>query len=242
MVFERLESRLDDAHVSTYLDIIEDVREPTRTVFNYLLDIITSIESVDLQNEYTIFGGYAVLTHLMDHYGDKIIKMWRGSSDIDIAASISVLNLLHAFYHVNSDKSSPNIQDKRTVKLQLPKEDLCKIDFTLDNEQKRYDREVKAMLGIPINVGTPYSLIKSKLRIAQAENNHRVDIMNLLRIIEDRQDNTDSIVRYLEPTERKMLKDVINRMGRRLPNERMVMEPSDRYLSQIKSRLEKAYM
>ena len=239
MTFKRLEDRLPEEGYEDYIDIVDDLRDPTKTVFRYLLDMVTSIESVDLKREYTVFGGYAVLTHLIAQYGDKIVKLWRGSSDIDVAGSVNVLNLLKSFYNVESDFISPNIVDKRTVKLRIPDEDLCKIDFTLDEDQGSYQREEKYILGIPINVAGPYALIKHKLIPAQDETNHCIDIIKLLGILEYRKDSIENLTNNLDPNERKILREVIIETRGKASNKRMTAEPSDSYLSQLKSELRK---
>jgi len=141
MAFDNLEKRLPESQYDIYLDITRRLKEPFNSTLRYMLDMASVFEEVKLKDQYALFGGYAVLTHIVDQFGDKIIPTWRGSQDIDLIGTNKIITTLKSFYNVESDNASPNIKGKRTLKIDENNRE-CKVDFTLAKpEEFRYDVE-----------------------------------------------------------------------------------------------------
>ena len=109
MTFTNLENALKDNQIESYLDLFGHLQEPTKTVLGYTLDVASFLDLVGLRKEYSVFGGYAVLSHLMSTYGPGVAKLWRGSTDIDMAGTQKVLNALKSGYRFHSNSQSPNV-------------------------------------------------------------------------------------------------------------------------------------
>ena len=236
MTFENLEERLPEDKVELYFELSDKLKEPTKTTFCYLLDIASVAEKTNLTEEYMVFGGYAVLAHLSSQYGEKVTPTWRGSNDIDVTGSVDVLNTLRSFYNITDDNPSPNIKNKRTLKLYTNNENECKIDFTLDD--KGFDKEVIYILGIPVNIATPISLIKHKSILSQDEEIHKIDIKRLLGVLEYRDEKIDNISSALNRDEMKALYD-ITRNYKPSENKRVGLLPSKKYISSLNNYLKK---
>src|SRR3990172_9945857 len=116
MTFRHLEDNLRDENIMHYLEFFDELQEPTKTVLGYALDIASYLSSQSLSNKYVLFGGYAVLSNLMTTFGDSVAKVWRGSTDIDMAGNRNVLNSLRSGYHIFNNLQNSNVPDKRTLK------------------------------------------------------------------------------------------------------------------------------
>ena len=208
MAFRHLEDSVQESQENTdaYLSLFGDLKEPTRTVLAYTLDLATYLKSVGLQEDYMVFGGYAVLSHLMKTHGEGFAKLWRGSSDIDMAGTLNVLHAVKRGYSASSDFPSPNVTDKRTIKLTEDKEKECKIDFYLGDRQaldERFDKpEVNVHLGIPLNVVSPLRLIKGKLQTPAEQPEHAIDVMSMLGVLQGRGHTPQEIIQYFDVADR----------------------------------------
>jgi len=190
MAFKHLEEAVVDLpnqELAQYMQIFEGLREPTKTVLGYTLDIAAYLKKVKLNDDYAVFGGYAVLSHLMNILGPQVALLWRGSKDIDMAGTMRVLGALKAVYSVTNDSVSPNVADKRTVKLVEDHEKACKIDFYYGNCQDRFaEPEINYHFGIPLRVITPLKIIRGKLNTPREELVHSTDILRMLAVLERR--------------------------------------------------------
>ncbi|MEK6861763.1 MAG: hypothetical protein AABY07_07370 [Nanoarchaeota archaeon] len=235
MTFRHLEEIIvKEGREADYLSIADGLKEPTRSTYSYLLDIASVLRQNSLQDQYQVFGGYAVLAHLIKQYGDRIVLAWRGSQDIDMIGNMQVLTALKGFYQVKSDLPSPNIPSKRTVKLSTDNEEECKIDYTTG--QKRGRTEVVPILGIEVPVLEPSELIKSKL-YAKDELVHKVDIVKMLGILEVRKYDPEEFAQSLTPEQRLDIYDVVLTGHDMTRNARMTMGPSKEYMSKLKDYL-----
>lgn len=236
MVFKNLEEKLSVENFGIYSDIVQRIKEPFKSTLRYMLDIASVIEEIQLKDEYTMVGGYAVLTHIVDQFGDKIIPTWRGSQDIDMAGSYKVINALKSFYNIESDLPSPNIKDKRTLKIKED-ENECKIDFILGDLP--YKREEKRILGIPILVASPFDLIKSKASLAKEQLTHKVDVLKLLGVLEYRGFSINELVSGLDEQQREDLYNILENGKGITENKRMNFGPGNEYAQLLKKYLHK---
>ena len=238
MVFQNLEGRLTEEHIETYVDIMEDIENPTKTTLGAALDIAVVLKNTGLEHQYALFGGYAVLAHLVDKYGDGIILSWRGSEDIDMIGSVHVLNAIRSNYNVTNDRQSPNVSDKRTLKIQPEYAPEVKIDYTQGSLDYTEEKEI---FGIPITVLEPFTLVRGKLRPAIDEEVHRSDIIGLLGVMDHRakRDNKydpEEIAKQLNPEEVNLLCDAI-RGYEPWNEERITIGPSKEYTDMLKKAL-----
>ena len=235
MTFKNLEDRIvERGQIDEYLDLFSKLREPTKTVLRYTLELAKLMEDSRLQNHYAVFGGYATLAYLMGTLGEKIALTWRGSEDIDVIGTQPVINALKGYYDVASDFPSQNIAHKRTLKLRtrsVPPEDEVKIDFTLTPPP--YKTATKNIFGIPLQVMTPLPLIRSKLNCAY-ESKQRIDIMNLLYIMEQEGTDPREIVNAMCPSEFPIFKSVLIESTELVTNRRMTLAPSSDYTEDLK--------
>jgi len=163
MTFDRLEDNIPRENIGKYLDVSGRLHSPTKEVLLYTLDLAAYFNTLGLTNDYALFGGYAVLSHLMKEQGEDVSVVWRGSGDIDIAGSISILNAVKSGYDIHSCLYSHNLQDKFTIKLvtKNSEDDECRIDFYNGDIGKRFgDIEINNHFGIPLRVVNPLSIIK----------------------------------------------------------------------------------
>ncbi len=212
MNFKNLEDRLQrggNGNLNKYLEIFPKIPEPTNTILGYTLDISSYLETVNLADEYVVFGGYAVLSHLMDSLGEDVAKVWRGSTDIDMAGTKKVAAALKAGYHVASDKPSPNLENKRTLKI-VQGGNECKVDFAeFHNNNQYFPYESNKHFGIPLKVANPLSLIKSKLKTPIDEKVHSLDILGMITVLERRGYSPQQVLHSFNPDQKY---DLLNRI------------------------------
>ena len=242
MTFKHLEDKLEVEQYETYLDIVNRLKEPFNSTLKYMLDMAAVLDQVKLKDEYAIFGGYGVLTHIVDQFGDRIIPTWRGSQDIDMIGDEKVKSTLKGFYNIESDMASPNIRNKRTLKI-VEEGRECKVDFTLGNvKEGQYEIEEKIILGIPIMVVSPYDLIKSKVLLSDKELIHKIDVLKLLGVLEHRQKSIKDLVAELNEHQRENLYKILENGKGVTENMRMNLGPSNDYARSLKTYLNKVIM
>lgn len=242
MVFRHLENMLaegDNKNAEEYLEVFRDLKEPTRTLLGYTLDIASFLNGSGLDKEYVIFGGYAVLSHIMESYGEQIAKVWRGSNDIDMGGTQSILRAIKRGYEINSDFPSQNIKDKRTLKLVEDAEKECKIDFYTGDFKKRFSSERNRHFGIDLIVGDPISLIRSKANIPVSEATHSYDILTLLAVLEHRGYNPKDILKEFKGNERALLSEHVKEGIKRFGDDRIGFFPSGKFINTLKTQLHK---
>jgi len=191
MAFKQLEERLDPNFYDNYLEIFGGIKEPFHSTLKYMLDIAATLDEVKLGKEYVLYGGYGVLTHLADQFGERIIPTWRGSHDIDIIGTEKVAGTLKSFYNIQNGSKNHNVGGKRTLHI-VGEDSECKVDLSLKNQKEYLEyREEKNLFGVPISVLNPYKIIRSKLNLYQEEPinkegrlKHDIDILTLLGIIQ----------------------------------------------------------
>ncbi len=145
MKFKNLENNLSVKYIEPYLELFANLKSPTRDVLGLALDMACVLRGT----EYLIFGGYAVLSHLMQEHGEAIARTWRGSIDIDMAGSLGAFLALSESYQIESDRNSPNLKNKRTLK--LAGEEHFKIDFYDGDMEKKFGKsETNKHFGIEI--------------------------------------------------------------------------------------------
>ena len=240
MTFKNLEEAIakgEESKFDEYLEIMGTLKEPTRSTFAYLLDIATTLRQNELQDRYQVFGGYAVLPHLIFKYGDRIVLAWRGSSDIDMAGDIEVLNVMKGLYNVKTDVAAPNIPGKRKVRLSTENEAECSVDYLPD--KRLGGTETLPILGIEVPVLEPRELILSKLRVKEEKTGrivgmHRVDIIKLLDILEFRKVDPKAFARSLTLDQKRDLYDVILTSMDMTRNARMGIGPGSEYVDRLR--------
>lgn len=211
------------------------ISEPTRTVVGYVTDIAAVLRKYQLDGQYGVFGGYAVLAHLVSRFGDSVIPAWRGSNDIDMFGTIEVLNALRATYIVTNDRPSPNLDDKVTLKIVVKSSDEieCKIDYLLPKGSRPYQIEEIPVLGVPIVVATPIDLIKAKMGAAATERKQMLDIESLLGVIEYRQLKPKQVAAEFSRPQAQELYNLIVRTND-FNAVRLTTGPSPGYLNNLK--------
>jgi len=243
MTFQHVEEalvNLPDECTEKYLEVFGDLQEPTRTVLGYALDIASYLNKNLLGDDYILFGGYAVLSHLMDQFGEEVAKVWRGSKDIDMAGTQRALHAIKAGYDVRSDFPSPNLPDKRTLKLVEDAEAECKIDFyTGDMERRFYSPELHKPFGISLRVCDPLSLTEGKLLTPEDEVIHSVDIMRLLAIMEKRGYSPEEISRFFTADQKADLIERIRKGYEATRGERIGILPGGEFMGELERILHK---
>ena len=238
MTFRYLEDSLGDSEIGSYLDFQATMQEPTKTVLSYTLDLAGYLNTHGLSTNYGVFGGYAVLSHLMDSFGEPIAQVWRGSSDIDMGGDIKVLSSIRAGYHVTNDNSSPNIPDKRTLKLDTNGEGECKIDFYLGDVHRKYGpKQINKHFGIPLRVVKPEYIIKGKLMTPLEEHQHCGDILGMLAVLERQGCSLDYLPGILSHEEADALRTRIVIGEREFSRDRLGFFPSEGFSTELKKKL-----
>ncbi|MEK6928366.1 MAG: hypothetical protein AABW65_00210 [Nanoarchaeota archaeon] len=242
MVFKHLEDSIPEGRVETYLQVFSNLHEPTKTVLAYSLDLAAHFNNLGLNREYVLFGGYAVLSHLMKDKGENIASVWRGSNDIDMAGNMKVLNAIRSGYNIKSCLESPNLEDKATIKLAADENEECKIDFYKGNFAEKFgDIETNIHFGIPVNVISPLSLIKGKLITPKGELQHTGDIIGMLYVLEKRGYTSKQITDYLSRTgESKNLHDRLKIGREEFKSDRLGIFPTELFLRELDKRLHKS--
>jgi Trp operon repressor len=238
MSFKHLEDNLSDGHISPYLGFLKGLQEPTRTVLRYTLDIASTLNSNELLEKYSVFGGYAVLSNLMNAFGDSVAKVWRGSEDIDLGGNHDVLKAIKSGYHVFNDLPSPNIPDKRTLKLDIDGEKECKIDFYLGDVSKEYGcSQVNSHFGIPLRVVKPEYVIRGKLKISEPEMKHYGDILAMLSVLEKQGKTPTDILKILNHKEMENLQKRIVIAEQEFGKDRLAFFPNETFSEKLKREL-----
>jgi len=238
MTFNHLEDGLGEKEVLPYLEFCEDLQEPTKTVFRYALDIGSHLESQGLLEDYVIIGGYAVLSNLMDTFGDEIAKTWRGSNDVDMAGDHRVWTSVKSGYNLHGDNESPNIDKKRTLKLDLDGEEECKIDFYLGNSVEKYGiSHVNTHFGVPLRVLKPEYIIKGKLKTPEEQYQHSGDILAMISVLERKEEDPSKILKILNHCESDNLRKRIHQGEKRFRKDRFGFFPRLDYMKALKKGL-----
>jgi len=238
MPFNHLEDTLDNEHILSYLEFCGELQEPTRTVLGYTLDIASHLHSQGISDNYSVFGGYAVLSHLMNTFGDSVAKTWRGSTDIDMGGACNVLNSIRSGYHLSSDLLSPNLKDKRTLKLDISGERECKIDFYCNDPGKKYGlSQINSHFGIPLRVVKPEFIIQGKLKTPVEEFQHYEDILGMLAVLEKKGYSPMEISKFFSHGEINELQNRIIIADHELRNSRFGIFPKTKFFEELKKQL-----
>lgn len=238
MPFNHLEDTLDNEQVFPYLEFCGELQEPTRTVLGYTLDIASHLHSQGLSDKYSVFGGYAVLSHLMDQFGDSVARTWRGSIDIDMGGNCDVLNSIRAGYHLSNSLHSPNVEKKRTLKLDLDGERECKIDFYCDNPEKKYGpSQINTHFSIPLRVVKPEFIVKGKLKTPIGEFQHYGDILGMLAVLERKGYSPKDICNVFNHKEAEELHTRMVVADHEFRKDRFGIFPNRKFLDEVKRQL-----
>jgi hypothetical protein len=237
MTFRHLEDKLQgigDRCAESYLEVFGGLQEPTRTVLGYTLDIASFLDGAGVGGNYVVFGGYGVLSHIMEQFGESAAKVWRGSNDIDMGGDERVLGFIRAGFDVKSELYSPNLSDKRTLKLTEDHEPECKIDFYTGNISERFPNpEVNAHFGIPLRVADPLSLISGKLITPRAEIVHSYDILTLLSVLDRRGHEPGEIISHFLGEERSLLYERLKSAMSLYEEDRVGFFPSSGFVNDL---------
>ncbi len=242
MVLKNLENALPDDQIEKYIGVFNQLEGPTYSVLGRTLDIAALLNKNGLRDDYVLFGGYGVLSHMMDSAGEEIAVSWRGSDDIDMAATNKAVNIMKSNYDVFSDKQSPNLLEKRTVKLHEDNGKDCKIDlYTGPFNEKFWPVEIHNHFGIPVRVAGAVPLIRGKLKAPREEDVHSIDIVRLLSVLE-REDYCPSDIARDFSADQKM--DLLDRMraGYKLIGAGLLSQdllPSQKFKKDLESELHK---
>ncbi len=240
MTFRHLEETLTDEQVVPYLEFCKELQDPTKTVLRYALDIASHLNSLR-QTNYAVFGGYGILSHLMNVFGENVARAWRGSTDIDMGGSHKVLNAIRSGYHMSNDSLSPNILDKRTLKLDLEGEKECKIDFYLGNPKEKYGpSQTNVHFGVPLKVVRPEYLIRGKLKTPIQEFHHYGDILGMLAVLEKQGHSPGEVIKILRHDEAGELQERIVTGERQFSRDRFGFLPGKEFSDELKRQLHKA--
>jgi hypothetical protein len=211
MVFKHIEECvLEQDQTDNYSLVLDQTKWPTKLVLPLALDIASYLKKLGLENDYVLFGGYAVLSHLMSVGGEDVAHSWRGSEDIDMAGTQRVINALKTEYEIIGDKPSPNIKDKRTIRLLVEpgvgNKEECKIDFYNGDYETRFSpTETNTHFGCELKVSNPLCLIRSKLHTPEDEAVHSEDMTRLLSVLEYREYSPESVAKFFNSEEKAKL-------------------------------------
>lgn len=230
---------LTDSQLENILDLMDELPEPTKTVLGYLTDIAAMAKTMGFEDEYFLFGGYAVLTHLVSQYGDTVAKLWRGSDDIDMNGSRGLLNSIRSVYKIENDRLSENLADKRTLKItdREGNEDTCKIDYMM-REFDEKDIEEVVVLGVPVRVLNPLELMKAKLDLYKKEEKQAMDLGSLLGVCEYRKLDPNELAKSLSHEQVAQMHEFISTLDRHT-DPRISTAPSTPYILQLRAALER---
>lgn len=236
MAFPNLEDRLDIAQYESYLSVMNDLKDPFKTAFGYALDMACVLDTNQLRREYALFGGYGVLTHIVDRFGEKIIPIWRGSNDVDMLGTMKTLSALKSFYLFKSDLPSPNLENKRTLIIQGETGDY-KLDFCVTSPEDMAACEDKLIWGVPVSVIRPINLIGNKILLAKDEAKQKEDVLQLLGILEYGGMGIPEFVKDLTREKRTSLYDLL--MNAVPEGSRVNIGASEDYLKSLRGYLKK---
>ncbi|HJZ19192.1 MAG TPA: hypothetical protein VJ208_03740 [Candidatus Nanoarchaeia archaeon] len=234
MTFRHLEDNLRDENIMHYLEFFDELQEPTKTVLGYALDIASYLSSQSLSNKYVLFGGYAVLSNLMTTFGDSVAKVWRGSTDIDMAGNRNVLNSLRSGYHIFNNLQSSNVPDKRTLKLDITGESECKIDFYHGKNTRKGVTRVNKHFGIPLRVIRPEYIVRNKLYTPKEQIQHYGDILAMISVMERGGYSPQDVTKALTLKEHGELQDRIVKAEEEFRKDRFGFFPSKKFADELK--------
>ncbi len=211
MKYQYLERQIElTGNEIEYFTVIEHLKEPTARVLPRSLDIVACLNSANLGDDYIVFGGYGVLSHMMNARGPHVAETWRGSDDLDIAGTEVIVKTLKGNYNIISDRPSPNLRNKRTLILEEQDMRELKIDFYLGHfEERFFPPEINPHFGVDFRVSSPLCLIRGKLSTHPSEIIHSTDIVRLLSVLEDRKYSPGDVARFFNS---KQKGELINRL------------------------------
>lgn len=241
MTFKHLENGIPSGRMENYVELSDKLSEPTKTVLAYTLDVAAYLNNLGLDRDYALFGGYAVLSHLMREQGENVASLWRGSTDIDMAGNMKVMSALRSGYTIKSCLASPNLKDKATIKLTTNDSAECRIDFySGDFSNKFRAKETNVHFGIPVNVIDPFSIIESKLKTPEEELQHAGDIIGMLYVLERRGQTPKEITTHFAGISQcKELYDRLKIGKREFKNDRLGLFPSKEFSGELEKMLHK---
>ncbi|MEK6825973.1 MAG: hypothetical protein AABY00_04255 [Nanoarchaeota archaeon] len=241
MTFKHLESGIPLGRMDNYLELSAKLSEPTKTVLAYTLDVAAYLNSIGLDRDYALFGGYSVLSHLMKEQGENIAALWRGSTDIDMAGNMKVMSAIRSGYDIKSCLPSPNLEDKATIKLTTNGGAECRIDFYSGEFANKFRaKETNVHFGIPVNVIDPLSIIESKLRTPKEELQHAGDIIGMLYVLERRGLTPAEIATHFAGISKTKELYVRLKIGKReFKNDRLSLFPTKSFSGDLERRLHK---
>lgn len=225
------EGLLSEADLDKVLALYDKIDQPVRSLLELAGDISVTLLQRDLQKNHCIFGGYAVLAHLVDRFGDQFIPAWRGSDDVDIIGTEDVLHALEDRFKIKASRLNHNV-NKYSLFVPGDKEETYKIDYVA--RQLPACEEV-TVLGVPLQVMAPLPLIQSKLAPAQTQEKHRVDVIHLVGVLEDRDVSPRNVAKQLHLPQRRELYDVLQ-LGFD-PNSRVSVGPTPAYARDLRTEL-----
>jgi len=198
MEYQHLERQVESSgNLDDYITVMEHLREPTSRVLPRSLDIAACLNSANLGDDYIVFGGYGVLSHMMSAKGPHVAETWRGSNDFDIAGTEAAIRALKGNYQIIGDRPSPNLRNKRTLILEEQDGRELKIDFYTGHFEERYfPPEINTHFGVDFRVSNPLCLIRGKLLTPSSEIVHSTDIVRLISVLEDRKYSPGDVARF----------------------------------------------
>lgn len=174
----------------------------------------------------------------MNAFGDSVARTWRGSTDIDMGGNCQVLNSIRPGYHLSNDLLSPNLPDKRTLKLDVGGERECKIDFYCNDPEKKYGRsQINSHFGIPLRVVKPEFLIKGKLKTPRGEFQHYGDIMGMIAVLEKKGYSPAEVSKLFSHSEIDEFKTRMIVADHEFRNDRFGIFPKRKFSNELKKEL-----
>lgn len=245
MVLASLEERLNTAgNLERFNEDISGLDTEVKNLIRLLFGVAS--ELCETNHRYVLHGGYAVLLHLADCLGTKAIAKWRGSYDLDLIVNEEIVNMFKTYLIVISDRKSPNIQGKRTLRIILDKSetpyklDVKMIEAFARNSKEIYgdDVETLTVYGIPVRVPRLTRLLRDKLIIQRNYERDTLDIINLIGIHYLKHIPPEEIVEKLTLAERKRLYELIkDEKGKIFIKENILIDISDKYKVALKKQL-----
>ena len=191
--------------------------DDSRNLIKLVLGIALNLHENGLENDYTFYGGYSVLMHLVNTIGKGAIYGWRGSYDLDIVCNNRIRYHLQRYIKIVSDRTSPNIRGKRTIRVK-PKdsEKSYKIDLRMKEAFKNEPHEVYEgeteiiyIYGVPVKALNLIKQFKSKLDTNRGLERDDIDIVNLLYIFYRKNYECIEIIKNLEHKQKQRLYNLL---------------------------------
>ena len=249
MILDDLEKRLEETgDLEDFNKTISNLEQGTRNAVKLLLGLAHEFHSKGLDKEYVVFGGYAVLMHMVKAIGTEAIARWRGTYDLDIVMDEKVKRDLKSQLEVISDRKSERYKGKRTIKIRMEEaKEPYKIDLRMSEEfsdepDKIYEDSTETIMvyNIPVIVPTLERELKDKLSTSRRVRKDDLDIVNLLGVYYLKKMSPTKLIRYLEHKERKRLYDLIKGFeGERFIKENVLIEIDNKYINKLKKALKK---